>query len=211
VNQTAQTLALVGATLGAVVITFLGTAFLQHLQARRDARQQLATGVAELLAAAQDVLIGVRTIREAHGQRTKLRFYLRLVATVSHAVPQPSTWRDLIDYPTLRPALGSLMSLERESAEAQRLVVIDTATILAPRLNRYFAVAALLTLGADQQVADAVRQLTPRVTALPEAFTGPRFETARARNRRWERLADELQKAMEDFRAVADKRLGNSR
>jgi hypothetical protein len=31
--------ALVGATLGAVIITFIGTSYQQYLQARRDARR----------------------------------------------------------------------------------------------------------------------------------------------------------------------------
>ena len=83
------------------------------------------------------------------------------------------------------------------------MVMIDTANMVAPKLNRYFAVAVLLTLGEDKQVADAVRQLTPKVTALAER--------AGTQKRDFERLSMEMQKALEHFRNVADKRLGNVR
>jgi hypothetical protein len=199
----AQTWALVGATLGAVIITFLGTAFLQRLQARRDDRHRLEAGIAELLAAAQDLLVGVRTIRQAYERRTKFRYYIRLSAVIWHAIPQPTTWRDLMTYPALRPLLGDALDLERELTDSQRQVALDAATVIAPRLNRYFAAVALLTLGGDKRIANAVRELTPKVTALAESVA--------VKKRRFERLTRDLQKAMERFRAVADRRLGNTK
>jgi hypothetical protein len=51
------------------------------------------------------------------------------------------------------------------------------------------------------QVADAVRQLTPKVTAL--------VERAGTNKRDFERLSTDMQKALEHFRDVADRRLGN--
>ena len=203
VSQTAQTWAIVGATLGAVVITFLGTSFLQHLQGRRDDRHRLAAGIAELLAAAQDVLVGVRAIRQAHQRRTKFRYYIRLLATFWHAVPLPTSWRDLVEYPTLQPLVGSALEMDRELTESQRVVALDAATVLASRLNRYFAAVALLTLSGDKQIADAVRALTPKVTALTENIA--------MKQGRFDRLTKDMQKAMEHFRAVADKRLGNAK
>jgi hypothetical protein len=201
VSQTAQTWALVGATLGAVVITFLGTSFLQHLQARRDRRYRLAAGVAELLAAAQDVVVGVSTIRQAHQRRTKFRYYIRLLATFWHALPRLATSRDLLEYSALKPLVGSALELDREITASQRLVALDAATVLASRLNRYFAAVALLTLSEDMQIADAVRKLTPKVTALAENVA--------AKQRKFDRLTKDMQHAMEHFRAVADRRLGN--
>jgi hypothetical protein len=113
----------------------------------------------------------------------------------------PTAWRDLIEYPTLRSALGAALELDREIIEAQRMVAIDTASVVAPKLNRYFAVVALLTLGQDKQIADAVRQLTPKVTAVAEG--------AGAKKRNFERLSMNMQKALEHFRELADERLGN--
>lgn len=216
-HLTADTWAVVGSTVGAAflgaIVAYIGAARQQRKQGERDAeirreeaahdaRIRLEAGFAELLAAAQDVLIGVRTIREAHERRTRFRYYVRVLGGVWHAIPRLTTWRDLIEYPTLRAALGAALEVEREVTDAQRMVAIDTANVVAPKLNRYFAVVALLTLGEDKQIADAVRQVTPKVTALAEG--------AGAKKRDFERLSTDLQKALEDFRAVADKRLGNT-
>lgn len=216
VHLTADTWAVVAGTLAAAflgaIVAYIGPTRQQRKQAERDAqvrreqaahdaRIRLEAALAELLAAAQDVLIGVRTIREAHERRTKLRYYFRVLAVVWHAIPKPSTWRDLIDYLALRSVLGAALELDRENIEAQRMVAIDIANVVTPKLNRYFAVVVLLTLGEDKQVADAVRQLTPKVTALAEQ--------AGTKKRDFERHSTEMQKALEHFRDVADKRLGN--
>jgi hypothetical protein len=73
---------------------------------------------------------------------------------------------------------------------------------MGPKLNRYFAVIALLTLGQDQSISAAIRELTPKVVALTQSFG--------ARKRETERLESDLQKAMERFREVADAYLGNT-
>jgi hypothetical protein len=57
------------------------------------------------------------------------------------------------------------------------------------------------TLGDDKEIADAVRDLTPKITGLMEAIA--------ARKRDFERLSKVLQQAMVEFRDLADKRLGN--
>jgi hypothetical protein len=148
---------IVAALLG-VLVGFVGTSYQQRKQTERDdqirqwqaahdARIRLEAGLAELLAAAQDVIIGVRAIRQAHLRRTKFRYYIRLLGTFWHAISLPTTWRDLVEYPTLKTVLGSALEPDREITESERLVVLDAASVLAPKLNRYFAVAALLTLG----------------------------------------------------------------
>lgn len=82
------------------------------------------------------------------------------------------------------------------------MVAIDVASVVTPKLNRYFAVVALLTLGENKKVTDAVRQLTPKVTALAES-------AGTKKKRDFERLSTEMQQALEHFRDVADKCLGN--
>lgn len=216
VHLTADTWAVVAATLAAAflgaIVAYIGSARQQrkqaerdlqarHEQAAHDARIRLEAAFAELLAAAQDVLIGVRAFREAHERRTKPRYYLRILAVLWHAIPRLTTWGDLIDYPALRSALGALLELERETTEGQRMVAIDVANVVTPKLNRYFAVAALLTLGENTKVADAARQLTPKVTALAEG--------AGTKKREFEPLSTEMQQALEHFRDIADKCLGN--
>lgn len=215
-HLTADTWAVVGATLAAAflgaIVAYIGSARQQRKQAERetqvrqeqaahDTRIRLEAALAELLAAAQDVLISVRTIREAHERRTLSRYYIRALAVVWHAVPRLATWRDLMDYPALRSVLGAALELDHENLEGQRIVAIDIANVLAPKLSRYFAVVALLTLGEDKQLADAVRQLTPKVSALAER--------AGTKKRDFERLSTEMQKALEHFRDIADRRLRN--
>ncbi len=72
---------------------------------------------------------------------------------------------------------------------------------MATKASRYLAVTALITLGEDREIADAVRKLTPKVIGLMERIA--------ARKPERERLISDLQKAIEDFRDLADKRLGN--
>jgi len=202
-SQTAQTLALVGATLGAVVITFLGTAFLQHRQATRDdrirreqtareTRVRLEQNVAELLAGVQDLVTSVRAIRHSHERRTKRIYYLRLAAMVMRDYPIPETWGELADPSRLKSLFGTAVEADRYQLDEARTIAIDLATTVATRASRYLAVAALTTLGEDREIADAVRNLTPKVTGVIEGIT--------ARKGEFERRSSDLQKALEDFR-----------
>jgi hypothetical protein len=205
VNSTQQTWAIVGATLGAallgVIVGFIGTAYLQGRQAKKDARNRLEGALAELLAAAQDLMIGVRVIRQAHERRTKSRFYLRLGGTILRDIPAVSTRRDLVELSSLKALLAAALELDRYQLDEARTIALDLSTVVAAKANRYLAVAALLTLGQDKEVTAAVRELTPKVTALMEGIG--------TREREYERLNTEVQKALEDFRDLADKRLGN--
>lgn len=116
-NSAQQTWAIVGATLGAallgVIVGFIGTAYLQGRQVKRDTRTRLETALAELLAAAQDLMIGVRMIRQAHERRTRSRFYLRLAALFLRDYPAPGSWGDLADPARLRPLLVGSPGRER--------------------------------------------------------------------------------------------------
>lgn len=215
-TQTEQTWAIVAATLGAAflgaIVAYVGAARQQRKQAERDeqirqaqaeqeARLRLEQGIAELLAAAQDVLIGVEALRQAYTRRTTSRYYLRIAAMFLRDYPVPEKWSDLADLSRLRPLLATALEADRYQLDESRATALDSATILAPRLNRYFAVVALLTLGQDERIAEAVRDLTPKVVALSQSFG--------ARKREIARLTSELQKAMEDFRGLADEYLGN--
>lgn len=68
------------------------------------------------------------------------------------------------------------------------MIALDAATILGPKLNRYLATAALLTLREDKVIADAVRAVTPKLTVLTESFSGPlrlRFLALAVSNHGW--------------------------
>jgi hypothetical protein len=205
VSQTEQTWAIVAATVGAailgVIIGFIGTAFLQTRQAKADARVRQENALAELLAAAQDLVIGTQAIRQAHERRTKPRYYLRLAAMFMRDYPVPGTWRDLADLSRLRPLMATALEADRYQLDEARTIALDLATVVAAKVNRYLAVAALLTLGQDKEIADAVRKLTPKVTGLLEVLGD--------RSGKFERRSNELQEGLEEFRDLADKRLDN--
>jgi hypothetical protein len=205
VSQTEQTWAIVAATVGAailgVIIGFIGTAFLQTRQAKADARVRQENALAELLAAAQDLVIGTQAIRQAHERRTKPRYYFRLAAMFMRDYPVPGTWRDLADPSRLRPLLATALEADRYQLDESRTIALDVATVVAAKVNRYLAVAALLTLGQDEEISNAVRKLTPKVTGLVEALGD--------RSGKFERLSKAMQEGLEEFRDFADKRLGN--
>jgi hypothetical protein len=204
-SQTAQTWAIVGATLGAallgVIVGFIGTAYLQVRKTKADTRLRLEGALAELLAAAQDLMIGVQVIRQAHERRTRPRFYLRLAAMFLRDYPAVSTWRDLVELSSMKALLATAVEADRYQLDEARTIALDLATVVATKANRYLAMAALITLGQDKEIATAVRELTPKVTALMDGIG--------AHEREYERLNNELQTALTDFRDLADKRLGN--
>jgi hypothetical protein len=217
VSQTAQTWLIVAATLGAAflggILAYIGAARQQKKQAERDAearreqykredRMRLEQGIAEVLAAAQDILLGVQALRQAHARRTLPRYYLRIAAMLLRDAEPPEKWTDLADPAKLRPLLAPVLEADRYQLDESRMIAMDAATMLGPKLNRYFAVVALLTLGQDQQITVAIRELTPKVLAVTQSFG--------ARKRETERLASELQKAMERFREVADAYFGGA-
>jgi len=173
VNSTQQTWALVGATLSAallgVIVGFIGTAYLQGRQAKKDARNRLEGALAELLAAAQDLMIGVRVIRQAHERRTKSRFYLRLGGMILRDFPAVSTSKDLVELPSLKAFLATVLEADRYQLDEARTVALDIATVVAAKANRYLAVVALITLGQDKEITTAVRELTPKVTVVRTA------------------------------------------
>ena len=74
----------------------------------------------------------------------------------------------LREWETMRSVLSSLMRLERVGLDDDRTIALDTATVLSPKLTRYLAAIALLTLGEDKVIAEGVRKLTPKVTAISE-------------------------------------------
>ncbi len=70
--------------------------------------------------------------------------------------------------------------------------------MLLPRTVRFYSAVAVLTLGSDKQIANAVRDLTPAVGRLMEVIG--------AKARTYERARARAEKALGRFRAVADQR-----
>jgi hypothetical protein len=178
VSQTAQTWAIVAATVGAAflgaIVGYIGSALQRRRQdehdaqirreeTAREARIRLEQNVAELLAAAQDLVIGIQAIRQAHQRRTLPRYYLRTIAGLFLAVPELTSLRVFGELETIKSLTRTALELDRDQMDVTRMITLDTATVVAAKGNRYLAVAALLTLGQDKEITAAVRALTSKV------------------------------------------------
>lgn len=108
------------------------------------------------------------------------------------------TWDMLGDWSNLAPGLNRLLAADRELDDKQRTIALDLATVVAPRAVRFYAAVAVLTLGSDKKIADAVRELTPAVSSLLEVIAAKEKKYTQARAR-----AD---KALAKFRTIADQR-----
>jgi len=131
------------------------------------------SAIAELLTATADLMIGVQAARAAyHQQLPMFRHYIRVSAGVIAALGSTMTgvgtfsWRGLLDWHTLRPALDRLLTIDRDLDDKQRTVALDLTTVLTPRTSRFYAAVATLTLGPDDKIADAVRGMAPAVGTL---------------------------------------------
>ena len=203
-SQTAQTVALVVATLVAallgVVVGFLLTSYQQRRQTARDDRIRNERAIADLLAAALDLMVGARALRSAHLRRTKKwRLYLGLAGEMFVAVPELTTVQVLTEHETLRSMAASALRLWRDQTADERMVALDSVTVLVPRVVRFMGAVALVALGEDEVISDAVRAVTPKVYALLGSLA--------AHDRNFAIASVELEKALETFRANIDKHL----
>jgi hypothetical protein len=103
---------------------------------KADARVRQENALAELLAAAQDLVIGTQAIRQAHERRTKPRYYLRLAAMFMRDYPVPGTWRDLADLSRLRPLMATALEADRYQLDESRTIALDLATVVAAKVSQ---------------------------------------------------------------------------
>jgi len=210
------------AGLAGVALGMAGTWLLQWRKDVSDSRQQRDAAIAELLTAIVDLVSAVASIRVAYRHKTTLRHYWYLAARFMSACASVLAGADRSDLPgpdsgslakrarltfmwygdwrRAGPLLDHLLAIERDLDNAQRTAVFDATSIIAPRTLRYYAAVAVLTLGPDKQVADAVRKLTPAVGALMEVMT--------AQERKFRRASRRAEKALGEFRRAADQRRG---
>lgn len=125
VSQTTQTLILAGSTLAAVIVTFIGSHYLLRWQTRKEAQARTCQAVGEVLAAATDLINGLRVFRAAHARRTTGRYYLRLAATFLPGFSRCTGWRDLGRWENLKPIYDSALQMDRDLTDQQRTIVLD--------------------------------------------------------------------------------------
>ena len=198
-----QTVAVVAgaivATLLGVIVGFILTGYQQQRENARQDRIRYERAIAELLAASLDLLTGARVLRLAHGRNTRWRFNLRLAGDILVALPEVTSTEVLKDYETMRSLMGCVMNQWRDQIADQRMVALDTSTVLVPRVIRFFQAVALVTLGDDEVIADAVRAVTPKVYALLGSLA--------AHKKQFGDVSSDMEKALEAFRSTVDERL----
>lgn len=193
-----------GLALSGVVITLAGNTYRDRLKERRAGRQARDQAIAELLAAVVELVTGVQAIRAAYEGRTTARARIRIAAGMWAAVSaifvgqEEFAWSALTDWRKTAPLMERLLAMDRDQNEQQRTMALDMAAVLLPRASRFYAAVAILTLGPDKRIADAVRDLTPAVGALTEAIA--------AKQRKYDRARSRAQKALGRFRTIADQR-----
>jgi hypothetical protein len=191
------------AALTGVALGILGQAWLDRIRNRRAGRDQRDQAIAELLTATIDLVSSIQTIRAAY-DTSRWRGYLRTVAAIFTAIGlafsreptvTPSTF---LNWRKSTPFIERLLTIDRWQNEQQRTVALDLSTVLLSRTSRFYAAVAVLTLGPDKQIADAVRELTPAVTALLDLIT--------ASTRKYTSARDQANEALGKFRDIADQR-----
>jgi hypothetical protein len=205
-NVTGLELALIpaGAALFGVALGTIGNAYLDRVRERRTAKHARDQAIAELLTATVDLTSGVQTVRVAYMQQTAWRHYLRIAAATIAALglaPVPGdklTLSTLLQWPNVSPVLDRLLAVDRELDANQRVVALDLATVVAPRAVKFYAAIAVLTLGPDKEIANAVRELAPAVGGLLEVIAAKEPKYARARAR--------VERALGEFRDIVDQR-----
>jgi len=213
VNITGLELALIpaGSALAGVALGIAGQGWLDTRRDRRAAVRERDQAIAELLTATVDIVQGVQAVRGAYQARPWWRHHVLAAGTVlsalGNALPgKPGTpylqkrsdWSLLLDWRIAGPAIDRLLAADRQLDETQRRVALDLNTVLLPRTARFYAAVSVLTLGPDEELADAVRKLTPAVAALLDVIT--------AKQRKYDRTRYRAEKALRKFRAEADKR-----
>jgi hypothetical protein len=190
--------ALVGVALGIV-----GNGYLERLRDRRRAKRTRDQAIADLLTATVDLITGAQAVRAAYQKQTRRRHYIRVAAVLVSAVG--STMKsgetlssDLLKWDRASPAFERILAEDQHLDDRQRTVALDVATVLGPRMTRFYAAVAALTLGEDKKIADAARNLADAVGAFVEVIA--------ARQGKYAAAHDRVLKALRAFRTVADQR-----
>ncbi len=205
-NVTGLELALIsaGAALAGVALNTAGTGYLDRRRDRRAAEQARDQAIADLLTATVDLMTGVQTIHAAYQQQTTQRHYLRLITVIMAAVGSVTpareniTWQTLASWPSMSRVVDRLLAADQDLDDRKRTAALDLAAIIAPRTARFYAAIAVLTLGPDKKIANAVRNLTPAVSELLEVIT--------AKQKKYDPAHARAEKALATFRAAADQR-----
>lgn len=93
-----------------------------------------------------------------------------------------------------------MLIIDQDLSDRQRTIALDLNTVLLSRANRFYTAVTALTLGPDEKIAAAARELIPPITRLLDVITASERKYARARQH--------AEKALAQFRAKVDQRHG---
>jgi hypothetical protein len=171
---------------------------------RAAARQERDRAIAELLVATADLMSGLQAIRASYDRsrwRDRTRRVARIAVAIFAAFADENgliTRTTLGDMRNRTAGIERLLVLDAGMSDEQRRQALDMTSVLLPRTSRFFAAVVVLSLGDDQELADAVRKLTPAITDLMEV-TG-------ANDRKYARARTRAENAVGRFRDVVDRR-----
>jgi hypothetical protein len=187
------------AALFGVALGTAGTAYLDRSRDRRAAEHARDQAVTELQTATVDLLAGVQAVRSAYQHQTRWRHYLKVAvlatASIGSVLARGETlsWK-ILDLHRMGPSLERLLAEDRALDDRQRTIVIDVATMVSPRVTRFYEAAGSFTLGNDDEIADAVRGLIRAVGALMEVIGG--------REKKYTAASQQVGVALGSFREV---------
>ncbi len=121
-----------------MALTFAGRTVNGLLRNRRAARNARDAAIAELLAAAIDLVQAVNVIRSSWKHQTNWRARLLITAALVRDIPDLHSWKDLANRATMRKLLGTARDLAHDQDEAVRTFTLDYATTVAPRTSRFY-------------------------------------------------------------------------
>ncbi len=192
-----------GAALGGTALGIFGNGWLERQKYRRAARASRDKATAELLTASADLMSCIQTVRSTY-DRSSFRAQIRLAAAVFTALSAGLTGDgeltlDLLrDWRKTAPFVERLLVIDRSQNELQRTVGLDLAALLLPRTSRFFAAVVAVTLGPDETLAKAARELAPAVGGVLEVIA--------ARDKKYEQARRRAEAALGRFRDAAEQR-----
>lgn len=198
--------ALVGAavTLAVFAAGLGGNLWIERRRERREVTRRREAAARELATATVDLLTGVQTIRSAYEGRSGWRYRARVAATVyaaltaAFAAAGEVSWAVLRELQHAGPLLNRLLAADQELDEAQRTTALDMATVLGPRVARFYAAVTALTLDSDDKLSVETRRLVRAVSGVLDVIV--------ARKRQYMRARTAAEQALGDFQAAADKK-----
>jgi hypothetical protein len=203
--------ALIGA--GVTVAVFaagLGSnLWLERRRERREATRHREDAASELATATVDLLTGVQAIRGAYEGRSGWRFRMRIIAivyaalTAVFAAAGEVSWAALVDWQRAGPLIDRLLTADRDLDEIQRTTALDMATVLGPRVARFYAAVTALTLGGDDKLSAEVQRLVRAVGNVLDAIV--------ARTKHYARAHAAAERALGDFNTAAGNQRRNGR